>query len=162
MVRITRSFSPFSQFEGCVSDMTTLLNPHCPYLSCSNLTLRWQAGSTWIPEVDFPSSLPLLGSPNSGSTRGLDSIQRPISGSRFVWSGERQYGRLLSILSLSDICWVYASPDSEVAWTTFSRCELSYLYFESLPFFSYLFWSLHINFGLLVGYFMIALLFACV
>lgn len=94
-----------------------------PSFFCS---VRWQTGSSWIPKVDFPSSLPLLGSPNSRSPHWLDSFQRQITDTSLMWSGEWQHRLPLSIFTLSNLYRVHASSYCQIDWTTCSRCKLNH------------------------------------
>lgn len=113
-VSLIRTYHGFKGFVILQNSITILTYRYVKDLWKSQFDyLRYQTRSTRVPEVNIPSTLLVLGSPNSGSTCWLDPFQRQISNTRLVWGGKRQHWWLLSFFSLSCFRWVHAPSISE-------------------------------------------------
>lgn len=103
-------------FKGCVilqNSIAILTYRYMMWWKWLFDSIRYQTRSTRVLQVNIPSTLLVLGSPNSGSTCWLDPFQRQISHTRLVWGGKRQHWWLLSFFSLSCIRRVHASSFSK-------------------------------------------------
>lgn len=67
----------------------------------------------------------MLGSPDSRFAHRLDSVSRAFVSASNLWGCEQQHRWLLPVVSLSCLCWIYASAQCQIGWNILKQKQLN-------------------------------------